>query len=67
MRSPIVFLSSKVIRERYGISSMTLWRWERSSTMGFPKPMNVNGRKRYKLSEIEAWERTRAAATQNTG
>jgi predicted DNA-binding transcriptional regulator AlpA len=57
-----MFLSSKAARERYGISSMTLWRWMHSGRTDFPKPVCVNGRKFYKISDIEAWERTRAAS-----
>ncbi|WP_299803551.1 hypothetical protein [Tardiphaga sp.] len=41
------------------ISHMTLWRWMRSETLGFPKPTVTNGRNYFIRSEIEAWDRAR--------
>lgn len=47
-------LSLKEVKERTGISSTTLWRWQREGA--FPARRRVNG---YKIawleSEIEAW------------
>ena len=58
------FIIRKNLRTRYGnISEMTLWRWERNEKLGFPRAVDINGRKYYDLAEIEAWERKRAAVT----
>ncbi|WP_112663486.1 helix-turn-helix transcriptional regulator [Microvirga flavescens] len=57
------YLPSKKVRDRYSISEMTLWRWERDPKVAFPRPMIVNRRKLYRLTDIEAWERQRAAST----
>ena len=58
------FIIRKNLRTRYGnISEMTLWRWERNEKLGFPRAVDICGRKYYDLAEIEAWERKRAAAT----
>ena len=57
------FVSSKRIRERYDdISDMTLWRWENDILLGFPKPIRINRRKYWRLSELISWERERAKA-----
>jgi len=58
------YIIRKNLRARYGnISEMTLWRWEHDEKLGFPRAIDINGRKYYDLAEIEAWERKRAAAT----
>jgi predicted DNA-binding transcriptional regulator AlpA len=50
------------VRRRYGgISEMTLWRWDRDPTLGFPKPVRIRNRKYRRLSELRAWEIERAA------
>jgi predicted DNA-binding transcriptional regulator AlpA len=47
--------------ERYGVCAMTLWRWDNNTTLNFPKPIRINGRKYRDESELEAWERAQAA------
>lgn len=51
------FFSRTQIKERYGISDMTLWRWERDEKLKFPKPrMAVRKRKFFHPEDIIAWE-----------
>jgi predicted DNA-binding transcriptional regulator AlpA len=40
---------------------MTIWRWLKDEEMGFPQPTYFAERRYWKLSELEAWERKRAA------
>ena len=54
------FLPSREVRRRYGVSDMGLWRWLRRPDLGFPKPIIINGRRLWKLSELQAWEISRA-------
>jgi predicted DNA-binding transcriptional regulator AlpA len=61
MDSQPTFLSGKRVDTRYGISPMTRWRWQRNEKLGFPMPMDINGRKLWRLSDLEAWERSRMA------
>jgi predicted DNA-binding transcriptional regulator AlpA len=54
------FLSSRVVRHRYGdVSDMWLWRRIRDGS-GFPRPIQIMGRRFWRLSELIAWERQRA-------
>jgi predicted DNA-binding transcriptional regulator AlpA len=43
-----------------GVSTMTLWRWQRDSRLDFPKPTIINGIARTDLSEVDAYMRERA-------
>jgi hypothetical protein len=60
-------ISGPALCRRYGVVGMTLRRWETSDKLGFPKPRWVNNRKYWVLSEIEAWERSRASRTGTDG
>jgi predicted DNA-binding transcriptional regulator AlpA len=59
-------VSSKAVEGRYRISDRTLDRWLKNAKLAFPRPVVVNRRRYFDLSEIEAWEKIRrmpAAAT----
>jgi predicted DNA-binding transcriptional regulator AlpA len=55
-----VFLVSRQVRARYCVSDMSLWRWLRDEGLGFPHPIRINERRFWRLSELEAWETSRA-------
>lgn len=57
-----LYIPDTDVCKRYGITPMTLWRWDHDPDMGFPKPIRLGKRRKYRvLSELEAWERARAA------
>ena len=39
---------------------MALWRWLRNEELAFPRPLRINGRRFWKLADLEAWEAARA-------
>ena len=52
------FLASRQVRERYGnASEMWLYRREHDDS-GFPKPIRINGRRFWRLSDLLAYERS---------
>lgn len=52
-----VYLTSNQVRRRYGdITSMTLYRWGKREELRFPKPMYRNGRRYWRLADLEEWE-----------
>ncbi len=40
------------VREFFGVSAMTIWRWERNETLGFPLPVVINGRKFRRVGDV---------------
>jgi predicted DNA-binding transcriptional regulator AlpA len=58
---PQTFLPAGRVRSRYGVSDMALWRWLRNERLAFPRPLRINGRRFWKLADLEAWEASRAA------
>ncbi|MFZ2079401.1 MAG: DNA-binding protein [Xanthobacteraceae bacterium] len=55
------FLSSSQVRQRYGDRS-DMWIWRRlKDKSGFPQPIDICGRRFWKLSDLVAWERKRAS------
>ncbi|RBO54177.1 AlpA family transcriptional regulator [Rhodovulum sp. BSW8] len=54
------FLSDKDLAARWGVHRPTVWRWAKEQP-GFPRVVKLTpGCARWRLSEIEAWEKTRA-------
>ena len=49
------------VSARYGVTSMTLWRWLKNSTLAFPAPLRINARRYWRLTDLVAWERARGA------
>lgn len=59
---PETYLSDIQLAARYSVHRTTPWRWAKSDPT-FPKPVTLTpGCTRWKLSEIEAWETSRATA-----
>lgn len=62
-----MFLSDRDCGERYGVSKVTIWRWQK--TEGFPAPVTLSkGCVRFRLEELVAWEASRggkAAASEH--
>jgi len=48
--------------QRYGVTPMTLWRWDHDPTLSFPPAVRIRSRKYRRLSTLVQWERSREAA-----
>ncbi|MBU2962084.1 AlpA family phage regulatory protein [Citreicella sp. C3M06] len=56
---PDVYLSILQLAARYSVHRATPWRWIKSDS-NFPKPVVLSpGCTRWKLSELEAWEKSK--------
>jgi predicted DNA-binding transcriptional regulator AlpA len=47
------------VRERYGVTAMTLYRWDHDPELGFPKPIYIRNRKYRDERELEEFEASR--------
>lgn len=57
-----LYLSVRQVSERFGVNRASIWRWLKTDPT-FPKPLSLTpGTSRWRLSELEEWERTKAAA-----
>ena len=56
------YISAKDVMNRFGVSVMTLWRWERDESLGFPAPVRIGRTKFYIAEEVDAWEAALVAA-----
>lgn len=56
------YLTDLQLAARYSVHRSTIWRWI-SSDARFPPPINLSpGCTRWKLSQIEEWEKTKNVA-----
>lgn len=56
------YLPDPKVCQRYGITPMTLWRWDHDPRVNFPRPIRINHRKYRDEAELESWERSRVAS-----
>jgi predicted DNA-binding transcriptional regulator AlpA len=57
---PDNYLPARQVWERYGVTSMTLFRWLRNPDMFFPPPVYLGRFRYWKLADLMAWERQMA-------
>ena len=56
-----MYTTDKQLAARFGVSRPTIWRWAKIDP-DFPKPVTLSpGCTRWRVAEIEAFERARAA------
>ena len=49
-------LTAPQVMERYGISEMSLWRWLRDPSTGFPRPIIICSRRYFDENELDAFD-----------
>jgi hypothetical protein len=52
---------ARKVQDRYDIADRTLDRWVVNPALNFPLPVIINKRRYWRVSELVAWERQRAA------
>lgn len=55
----VSWLTGVQVNQRYSISPMTRYRWERDPTLAFPDAMKINRRSFWSLAALELWEHGR--------
>ena len=56
------FLPARRVWERYGVTSMTLWRWLKNTELKFPQPMRIGRLRYWRVSDLVEWERSTSRA-----
>jgi hypothetical protein len=59
-------LPDPMVAQRYAVHPRTLPRWDQDPALGFPPPIWIRDRKYRRVSELEKWERARAAQSRTT-
>jgi predicted DNA-binding transcriptional regulator AlpA len=49
------YLGSAKLAAMLNVSTMSLYRYCKSKDLGFPQPSRINGRKKWRRSEIVQW------------
>ena len=44
------------VQKRYGVSAMTIWRWDHDPSLEFPKARYIRGRKYRDEAELDAFD-----------
>jgi predicted DNA-binding transcriptional regulator AlpA len=58
---PKKYLTGPEVCARYGVTSMSLWRWLQDPDLGFPQPtLRIKERRYWEEAELVAWERASA-------
>ena len=48
------------VQKRYGVSAMTIWRWDHDPQLDFPKAVRIRGHKYRDESELDAFDARQA-------
>ena len=56
-------LPDPVVCRRYGVSAMTIWRWEHDPQLDFPKAIRIRRRKYRDESELDAFDARQVEGT----
>jgi predicted DNA-binding transcriptional regulator AlpA len=57
------FLPARQVWQRYGVTSMTLWRWLKDVDLKFPHPMRIGRLRYWRVSDLVEWERSTSTRT----
>ena len=53
------FLPAAQVKQRYSVTDMSIWRWLKDDSLGFPQPIRIKGRRFWRLADLRAWEDAR--------
>ncbi|MCJ2019438.1 DNA-binding protein [Methylobacterium sp. E-065] len=56
VRSSDDLLPAAHVLARYQVSDMTLHRWLKNECLNFPKPIRINGRRYWRLGDLQLFE-----------
>jgi predicted DNA-binding transcriptional regulator AlpA len=54
-RTESEWLGGAQLAAMLGVTTMTLWRWQRDAELAFPEPAIINARKYWRRDDIHKW------------
>ena len=54
--TPDTLLPGPAVQERFGVTSMSIYRWRKNPNLGFPAPLSINGRNYWRAADLAAWQ-----------
>jgi excisionase family DNA binding protein len=54
------WLPDRQVADFLGVTTMTIWRWDRDEKLGFPRPAVIHGRKYRNRNKLNEWMRSMA-------
>ena len=58
-------VNSRYLMARYDVVDRTIDRWLADPKLNFPKPLKINARRYWRLSEVLAWEANQESTQQH--
>ena len=59
---PDTLVPSPQVEREFGVSSMSIWRWQRNEKLGFPRKIQLNGRNYFSRQQLEEFKARLLAA-----
>lgn len=59
---PNEHLPAAKVWARYGVRAITLERWLKNTQLCFPEPIRINGRRYWRLGDLQAFEARQASS-----
>jgi predicted DNA-binding transcriptional regulator AlpA len=57
------YLPRPRVAKRYNVNPRTIWRWEKDEKLGFPEPIEINGRRYWIEDKLDEFDRQCARRT----
>lgn len=48
-------LPASAVREKFGVTDMTLWRWLDDEELAFPRPIYIKRNRYWREDDLAAW------------
>jgi predicted DNA-binding transcriptional regulator AlpA len=61
------YLPARAVWERYGVTSMSLYRWLDNEDMDFPRPFYIGKYRYFSLEDLRVWEARRPTVGKKYG
>ena len=57
------YIPGPKLRDMFGISAVTLWRWQHMPHSTFPRPVKINNRNYFQREQVMSWIENQQVST----